>query len=130
MRVAIGALVLTQVLNAALISGLGMGVAALALSIGLAANANALALVWGLKHRGSYQPAAGWGALTLKVAAASAVMGAGMAWAARHFDWLAMGAHELLRAGAMALALALSALVYFGVLAALGVPLRSLVRKH
>jgi putative peptidoglycan lipid II flippase len=130
MRVAIGALVLTQVLNAALISGLGMGVAALALSIGLAANANALALVWGLKHRGSYQPAAGWGALTLKVVAASAVMGAGMAWAARHFDWLAMGAHELLRAGAMALALALSALVYFGVLAALGVPLRSLVRKH
>ena len=130
MRVAIGALVLTQVLNAALIGGLGMGVAALALSIGLAANANAGALVWGLKRRGSYQPAAGWGALVLKVVLASAVMGAGMAWAARRFDWLAMGAHELLRAGAMALALALSAAVYFGVLAALGVPLRSLVRKH
>ena len=130
MRVALGALLLTQLLNAALIGGLGMGVAALALSIGLAANANAAALVWGLKRRGGYKPAAGWGLLTLKVLAASALMGAGMAWAARHFDWLAMGAHELQRAGAMALALALSALLYFGALAVLGVPLRSLVRKR
>ncbi len=130
MRVAIGALVLTQVLNVALIGGLGMGVAALALSIGLAANANAAALVWGLKRRGSYIPGSGWGALVLKVAIASAVMGAGMAWAARRFDWLAMGAQELQRAGAMALALGLSALVYFGVLAVLRVPLRSLVRKQ
>ncbi len=130
MRVAIGALLLTQVLNAALIGGLGMGVAALALSIGLAANANAAVLIWGLRRRGSYRPAAGWAGFALKVVAASAVMGAAMAWAARHFDWLAMGAHELQRAGAMALALGVSALLYFGVLAALGVPLRSLVRKH
>ena len=41
-----------------------------------------------------------------------------------------MGAHELQRAGAMALALAVAALLYFGVLALLGVPLRSLARKH
>jgi putative peptidoglycan lipid II flippase len=129
MRVAIGALVLTQVLNATLIGGIGMGVAALALSIGLAANANAAALVWGLKRRGSYQPAPGWLAFALKVAVASAVMGAGMAWAARRVDWIALGAHELQRAGAMALALAVSAAVYFGVLALLGVPLRGLVRK-
>jgi putative peptidoglycan lipid II flippase len=130
MRVAIGALVLTQVLNAALIGGLGMGVAALALSIGLAANANAAALVWGLKRRGSYAPSAGWGRFALKVVVASAAMGAAMAWVARRFDWLAMGAHELQRAGAMALALGGSALLYFGVLALLGVPLRSLARKH
>ncbi|MES2716439.1 MAG: murein biosynthesis integral membrane protein MurJ [Pseudomonadota bacterium] len=130
MRVAIGALLLTQLLNAALIGGLGMGVAALALSIGLAANANAAALVWGLRRRGSYTPAPGWAGFALKVVAASAVMGAGMAWAARRFDWLAMGAHELQRAGAMALALALAALLYFGLLALLGVPLRSFARKH
>ncbi len=129
MRVAIGALLLTQALNALLIGGLGMGVAALALSIGLAANANAAALVWGLKRRGSWQPAAGWGMLLLKVAAASALMGVAMALAARRIDWVALGAHELQRALAMALALALAALLYFGVLALLGVPLRSLVRK-
>jgi putative peptidoglycan lipid II flippase len=129
MRVAIGALVLTQVLNGTLIAGLGMGVAALALSIGLAANANAAVLIWGLRRRGSYQPAPGWGLFTLKVVTACAVMGAGMAWAARHVDWIALGAHELQRAGLMALALAVSAAAYFGVLALLGVPLRGLMRK-
>jgi putative peptidoglycan lipid II flippase len=130
MRVAIAALLLTQLLNALLIGGLGMGVAALALSIGLAANANAAALVWGLQRRGSYRPSPGWLVFTTKVVVASAVMGAAMAWAARRFDWLAMGVHELQRAGAMALALGLAALVYFGLLALLGVPLRSFARKR
>ena len=61
--------------------------------------------------------------------AANVVLGAAMAWAARRIDWLALGAHELERAGAMALALVLAAGLYFGVLALLGVPLRSLGRK-
>jgi len=129
MRIAIAALVLTQLLNAVLILGLGMGPAALALSIGLAANANAAALLWGLRRRGSYQPGPGWGGFALKVLAANVVLGAAMAWAARRIDWLALGAHELERAGAMALALVLAAGLYFGVLALLGVPLRSLGRK-
>ena len=129
MRVAIGALLLTQALNAAFILGAGLGVAALALSIGLAANANAAVLVWGLKRRGSYVPAPGWVGFALKVLAASLVMGAGMAWLAHRVDWLALGAHELQRAGAMALALAVAAVVYFGVLALLGVRLRALMRK-
>jgi len=129
MQVAIGALLLTQLLNAGLILGAGMGVAALALSIGLAANANALVLLWGLKRRGSYRPAAGWGGFTLRVVVASAVMGAGMALAARQVDWLALGRHEGLRAGAMALALGVAAAVYFGVLALSGLKLRSFMRK-
>ena len=129
MRVAIGALVLTQVFNAGLILGLGMGVAALALSIGLAANANAGALIWGLKRRGSYVPSAGWAGFALRVVVASAVMGVGMWLAARHVDWLELGRHELLRAGAMAAALAGAAAVYFGMLALLGIQLRSFMRK-
>ena len=129
MRVAIVALVLTQVLNAALILGAGMGVAALALSIGLAANANAGILLWGLRRRGHYAPTAGWGGFTLKVVLASAVMGALMAAMAQQVDWLALGRTEALRAGAMALALALAAAVYFGVLALLGLRLRSFMRK-
>jgi putative peptidoglycan lipid II flippase len=129
MRVAMIALVLTQVFNAGLILGLGMGVAALALSIGLAANANAAALIWGLKRRGSYLPSAGWAGFALRVVVASAVMGVGMWLAARHVDWLALGRHELLRAGAMAAVLAAAALVYFGVLALLGIRLRSFMRK-
>jgi putative peptidoglycan lipid II flippase len=129
MRVAIAALALTQVLNALLIWGLGMGVAALALSIGLAANANALVLLWGLQRRGSYRPATGWPAFAWRVVLASAVMGLLMAVAARQVDWLALGRHELLRAGAMALALAASAAVYFGTLALLGIQARSFMRK-
>lgn len=129
MRVAIVALVLTQVLNAALILGAGMGVAALALSIGLAANANAAILLVGLKRRGHYTPAPGWGSFALKVVAASALMGGLMFAMAQRLDWLALGRTEGLRAGAMALALALSAAVYFGVLRLLGLRLRSFMRK-
>jgi putative peptidoglycan lipid II flippase len=129
MRVAVGALVLTQVLNAALIWGLGMGVAALALSIGLAANANALVLLWRLKRRGSYRPAAGWPGFAWRVVLATALMGALMALAAHQIDWLALGRHELMRAGAMALALVASALLYFGTLALLGIKARSFMRR-
>jgi putative peptidoglycan lipid II flippase len=129
MRVAIGALVLTQVLNAVLIVGAGMGVAALALSIGVAANANAAVLLWGLQRSGHYAPLPGWGGFALKVVAASAAMGGLMFVLARQLDWLALGRTEGLRAGAMALALALSAALYFGVLRLLGLRLRSFMRK-
>jgi putative peptidoglycan lipid II flippase len=104
-------------------------VAALALSIGLAANANAAILLVGLKRRGHYTPAPGWGAFALKVVAASALMGGLMFVMARQLDWLALGRTEGLRAGAMALALAGSAAVYFGVLRLLGLRLRSFMRK-
>jgi putative peptidoglycan lipid II flippase len=129
MRVAIGALMLTQLLNAGLIGGLGMGVAALALSIGLAANANAGLLLWGLKRRGLYQPAPGWLAFAWRVALASALMGGMMALAARQIDWLALGRHEAVRAGAMALTLAAAAALYFAVLALLGLRRSSFMRR-
>jgi putative peptidoglycan lipid II flippase len=129
MRVAIGALVLTQLLNLLLIQGLGLGSAALALSIGLAANANAAVLLWGLRRRGSYVPEPGWWTFAWRVLLASLLMGALMAVMARQIDWLALGRHEALRAAAMAGALALSAGLYFAVLALLGVRLRSFLRK-
>ena len=56
-------------------------------------------------------------------------MGLLMALAAHQIDWLALGRHELLRAGAMALALALSALLYFGTLALLGIKARSFMHR-
>ena len=129
MRVAMFALLLTQVLNLALIGGLGLGVAALALSIGLAANANAAVLIWGLCRRGSYKPAAGWPGFALRVALASAVMGAGLWYAQQRVDWLQLGVHDLQRAGALALVLLTAALAYFGTLALLGVRLGSFMRK-
>jgi putative peptidoglycan lipid II flippase len=65
----------------------------------------------------------------LRVALASAVMGAGMALVDRQLDWLQLGQSEARRAGAMALALLAAAAVYFGTLALLGVRLRSFMRK-
>jgi len=129
MQVAIVALVLTQLLNLLLLGGLGMGVAGLALSIGLAANVNAVVLLLGLRRRGKWTPAPGWWALLAKVLLACAAMGAGMWWCQQAVDWLALGRHELLRAAAMFGALAASALVYFGALALMGVPVRRIMRQ-
>jgi putative peptidoglycan lipid II flippase len=127
MRVAVGALILTQLLNALTVRWLG--VAALALSIGLAASANAAFLLIGLRQRGSYVPRPGWAGFAARVVAASAVMGAAMALAAQRLDWLALGQHEGLRALAMALALGLAALLYFGVIRLTGLELRALMRN-
>ncbi len=126
MRVAVGALILTQLLNALTVRWLG--VAALALSIGLAASANAAFLLHGLRQRGSYAPRPGWGGFAARVVGASAAMGALLA-AAGSLDWLALGRHEGLRALAMAASLGLAALLYFGILRLAGLDLRVLMRK-
>ena len=128
MRIGVAVMLLTQALNALLVPWLG--VTALALSIGLAAVVNAGWLLWGLHRRGSYRPAPGWGALAWRIALASCAMGAVMMVLAQRVDWLALGANEALRAGAMALALALSAAVYFGVLRLAGLEWRQLLRRQ
>ncbi len=128
MRIGIAVLLLTQVFNLLLVGRLG--VAALALSIGLAACVNALWLLWGLHRRGSFRPAPGWIGLIWRVAAATAVMGAGLWQAAWRIDWMALGAQEAQRAGAMALVLVLSAGGYFLVLRWLGLDLRRLLRRR
>ena len=56
-------------------------------------------------------------------------MGGLMFAMARQVDWLALGRYEGQRAVVMALALALSAAVFFGVLRLQGLRLRSLLRR-
>jgi putative peptidoglycan lipid II flippase len=126
-RIAIVVLGLTQLFNLVLVPA--FGVAGLSLSIGLAATINAVWLFVGLRRRGSYQPQPGWAGFALRVAAAASLMGAGMAWAARHVDWIALGAQPLLRIALLAGCLAGSAVLYFGALLLLGVPLREFARK-
>jgi len=65
----------------------------------------------------------------VRVAFASALMGAGLAWAARSFDWIALGHAEGLRAGMLAAVLAGAALLYFGTLFALGLRPRDFARR-
>ena len=126
-RIAIGVLVLTQMLNAAFVPF--FGVAGLALSIGVGALVNAALLLWGLRRQGSYQPLPGWLGFALRVVLASAAMGGLQFFLSRHFDWIAMGRHELWRAGAMAGSLAASAALYFAVLLASGVKLKQFARR-
>jgi putative peptidoglycan lipid II flippase len=126
-RIAIAVLVLTQLMNALFVPWLG--VAGLALSIGLGAVLNAAWLLRGLKKLGSYQPSAGWIGFVLRVVLASAAMGLLQWWLAGRLDWVALGRHEVLRAGWMVLALMGSALLYFAVLLATGVRLGQFVRR-
>ncbi len=126
-RIAIGMLILTQLLNLAFVPRLGH--AGLALSIGVAALCNALLLLIGLRRKGVYVPMPGWLGFGLRVGAATALMGAGLAWVAQAVDWLAYGAQPMARIGLLALSLVGAAIVYFGALLALGLPLKQFLRR-
>jgi putative peptidoglycan lipid II flippase len=126
-RIAIMVLVITQLLNLALVPLLKH--AGLALSIGLGALINAGSLLVGLIRRGSYRPAPGWGAFALQVCAASALLAVFLMWSASSFPWIAMRAHALQRAGLMALTLAASSAIYFVAIWAAGLKLRQFVTR-
>jgi len=126
-RIAIGVLIATQLMNLVFVPVLG--VAGLALSIGLGACINAAFLFAGLRRRAIYVPHAGWLAFFLKLVVAVALMG-GVAWFSQaQLDWAALRAHPLLRAGALFLIIGVSAAVYFAVLLGLGFRPRQFMRR-
>jgi putative peptidoglycan lipid II flippase len=126
-KIAIGVLAATQLLNLVFVPWFGH--AGLALSIGLGALVNAGLLLVGLLRNGAYRPAPGWALFALRVALATVALGAGLAWASEAIDWIAMRSQWGLRAGAMAAVLAGSALGYFAILFALGVRRHDFVRR-
>jgi len=126
-RIAIAVLALTQLLNLAFVPL--FGVAGLALSIGVGAMVNAFWLMRGLRKLGSYTPSPGWLKFSLKVFVASAALGALLQQLAWRIDWIALGATEGKRALAMAACLAAAALVYFSLLALMGLRLRQFMQR-
>jgi len=126
-RIAIAVLVLTQVLNLALVPVFRH--AALSLSIGLGALVNALWLLRGLLQRGSYRPAPGWGRFSLQVVAGAAVLAAYLGWAAQAWHWLDVQGAYGQRIALVALALAGAALLYGGAVLAMGLNLRQFLRR-
>jgi putative peptidoglycan lipid II flippase len=126
-RIAIVVLVLTQLLNIALVPWLRH--AGLALSIGIGALINAGWLLAGLLKRGSYRPGPGWGVFALQVLAATALVAVFLMWAAASFPWIGMRSQGLQRAGLMALILLGSAAIYFVALWAAGLKLRQFVTR-
>ncbi|RZL93625.1 MAG: murein biosynthesis integral membrane protein MurJ [Variovorax sp.] len=127
MLIAVGVLVLTQLLNVALVPVLQH--AALTLTIGIGALVNATWLLVGLLRRGSYRPEPGWGKFLLQVLAATVLLTALLVWGDRHFDWIGLQADRLLRIGLLAALIAGAAALYFAVLAITGLKLRSFVRR-
>ena len=126
-RIAIGVLVATQLMNLVLVPWLGP--AGLALAIGLGALGNAAFLLRGLLRQGSYRPLPGWGAFALRVGLACAVLGALLLVAAQSIGWIALGAQWPQRVAAMAVLLPLAAAVYLGTLRLTGLRLREFVRR-
>jgi putative peptidoglycan lipid II flippase len=128
-KIAVGVLVATQLMNVLFVKMLHLGVAGLALSIGMGACINATFLFTGLRRRRIYVPHAGWLGFFLRLVVAVAAMGA-VAWVSQgRFDWVALHAHPFVRGGLLALIIGASAAVYFAVLFALGFRPRDFMRR-
>ena len=126
-RVAIMVLVITQLLNIALVPLLAH--AALTLSIGIGALINAVWLLVGLIQRGSYKPEPGWGVFALQVISASALLLLFLVWANGAFEWTQLRAHSWNRIWLLALVLSASSAIYFVAIRACGLKLRQFVRR-
>ncbi|MCG2586565.1 murein biosynthesis integral membrane protein MurJ [Massilia sp. TS11] len=125
-RIAIGVMLVTQLMNLAFVPL--FGVAGLALSIGLGASVNALFLYRGLRKIGIYRGQAGWGPFFAKLGVALSAMGACGWFAAQRIDWVAMQAHPVLRVLALGTIIGACVLLYFGLLFAMGFRLRDFRR--
>jgi putative peptidoglycan lipid II flippase len=127
LRISLVSLAVTQAMNAAFVPWLG--IAGLTLSIGVASLMNAGLLFFSLRRLGGFSLQPGWVGFGLRVALGSALMG-GLMWAAaRHWDWIALGMHDGLRALYLAGVLGASALVYFAALMLLGINLRQFAKR-
>jgi putative peptidoglycan lipid II flippase len=126
-KIAVGVLLATQALNLVLVPWLGH--AGLALSIGLGALVNAGLLLSGLLRRGTFRPRPGWARFAGQVLAANLLLGLALALAAQHVDWVGLQAQWATRVGLVAAVLAGVALLYFGVLAVLGLRPRHFMRR-
>ena len=126
-KIAIGVLVATQLMNLVLVPWLGH--AGLALSIGLGALVNAGLLLAGLLRSGIYTPRPGWGGFVARVLLANVLLGAGLAWAAQGVDWIGLQAQWAQRAATVGAVLAGVALAYFAVLGLCGFRLRDFTRR-
>ncbi|MGZ3157729.1 MAG: murein biosynthesis integral membrane protein MurJ [Burkholderiaceae bacterium] len=121
-KIAIGVLIATQLLNYLFVPWIGH--AGLALSIGLGACLNAGFLFWGLRHKNIYVPHKGWLLFLAKLTGALFLMGGVALWTSGHFHWVEMHAHPFQRIGALMLVMTACVLTYFGALAIMGFRLK------
>ena len=65
----------------------------------------------------------------LLVAVPAVWLGLLLAWGAAHFDWVGMRSMRLQRIGLLAVMVGGAAVLYFGALAAMGLRLRSFIKR-
>ena len=126
-RIAVVVLCLTQLLNVLFVPWLAH--AGLALSIGLGAMVNAAWLLWGLRRRGSYTPAPGWGKFSLQVGLGCVLLAGYLYWANQVLPWVALRSHSGLRIGYLALVLLGSAVLYGASLWVSGLQWRQFLKR-
>jgi putative peptidoglycan lipid II flippase len=126
-RIAIVVLVITQLLNIALVPLFKH--AGLSLSIGLGALINATWLLIGLLRRGSYRPEPGWGLFALQVLAGSALLVIYLLWATNAFAWIELRSESLKRIGLLAVLMVGAGVVYLGAVWAAGLNPRQFLRR-
>jgi len=126
-KIAIFALVLTQLLNIAFVPMFAH--AGLALATSLAACANAGLLFWGLRRRSIYAPKPGWLGLILKTVISALLMGLAIGMIALEFDWSGLSNSPLLRIFWLGVILLVAAIVYFSLLRILGIRWMALLKK-
>ena len=125
--IALGVLVLTQLLNFVFLPLFAH--AALTLTVGIGAVVNALWLLVGLIRRGSYKPQPGWGIFLLQVLAAVALMAVFLMWANSNWAWTQMWGQKLQRVGLIGLVIMAAAAIYFVAALAAGLKWRQFFRK-
>lgn len=126
-RIAVAVLVITQLLNLALVPVFKH--AGLSLSISLGAVINAIWLLVGLLQRKRYKPEPGWGLFILQVLAGSALLVVYLLWAASAFAWTDLRSESLYRIGLMTVLIAGAAALYLGAVWAAGLNLRQFLRR-
>lgn len=115
-KVAFWSLVVVQLVN--LVSVPLFAHAGLALSVGIGSVFNAGTLLMILRRRGIYQPLSGWPKALLRVLVATAVMGVALAYGQTFVTWTTMP--WLMRAGGVLGMVAAAAVIYFGLMLAMG----------
>lgn len=125
-KIAVGILIMTQLLNLLFVPWIAH--AGLALAIGLGACGNAAFLFYELRKRNIYSPQSGWPLFFTRLAGALFLLAGFALYFAESFDWVSMQAHPLMRVGILCIAMLICGVVYLGALLIMGFRLRDFKR--
>lgn len=125
-KIAVGVLVVTQLMNLLFVPLIAH--AGLALAIGLGACLNALLLFVGLRKRGIYQPCAGWMLFFVQLTGALLLLAGAALWLSEQFNWIQMQAHYMMRMWALLMIISVCGAIYFAALKLMGWELSTLKR--